>query len=236
MAKFKNFNFMINFRTIKNRACEVSQLIYLNETSNLINENIEGKEGKVRKFSENLIEKIVQGILKCIAYYSGVEICSKRGDEDEFVCKQNGKYAKYKVDRHNYVNGVLNTVIENKSNLDSAYLVRAFSDFVGISYSLAQSGLNPSKVKAAIVAGVQSIKNDSYSVKKNINYDRHPDSKMEVETFYLFKGKRSLKNPLYNGDYTINENGIDELIDYLMSGIVPKFTEEEMNNMKPFEL
>ena len=225
---------MNNFRKLKNEAIELVDKMYHEETQKMSSICVTGNEGKFRKFSELLIEDMVQCILSAVSYYTGVDIVSKKGNENTFPVSYYRNIAYYKLDRHNYVDGNLTMLIENKSNLDSAYFKRALADINGIIRHFQDNGIQLNGVKAAIVCGVKSLSDDTYTVEKQVHYGRKNNKLIPVETFYLFKGKRNQKVPIYEGESIINRKGVEDFIDYVISTIKPKYTEEEMNEMEPF--
>ena len=193
------------------------------------------EEGKMRKLSETFIEDLFQTALSRISKETGINIESRVGSTDCFERRivDAGEVLedkKIQVDRHNYINGRLVFVTENKSNLDLCYTKRALFDFIDIGNAIHESGKDPRKIKYIIFSGQTAI--EDKAKKFSIADFKQKTSRMystfleklfgkahglEAEIFFVINGKRASTKPVYKTNPGLNENEIERFVKYTLS-------------------
>ena len=193
-------------------------------------------EGQRRKQSGDFVEDLLQVALGKISEETGITIESRVGTTDFFkrkITTETGEELsdeKIQVDRHNYINQNLFSVIENKSNLDACYCKRALSDFVDIADSIYENGGDPRLIKYIIFSGQKALDETKrkflledfkkkttkyYSSKEEIeNGNAHG---LPCETFFIINGRRQSTKPVYKTNPGLNESEIKRFVRYIMS-------------------
>lgn len=163
--------------------------------------------GANRKYSGETVESCIDVILDMFReLYPSLDI-EVRGDSDKIkVLGKNGvAFTEESVDRHIYINGNLELIIECKTYLDKCYLQRAADDF-----RLIRRGVeNP--IEGWIVSLENAVSDMAY------NFFMFQDEDIYIdECFFLSDGKRTSNKPIYknrNYETRLNIDKIHALIE-----------------------
>jgi hypothetical protein len=163
--------------------------------------------GQHRAYSGKTTELFVDNIITLFkGRYPTLDI-EVRDDRDKIkVMGKDGKtYTQESVDRHVYINGKLELIIECKTYLDKCYLQRATDDA-----RLVRKGV-PHPIQAWVISLENALSDMAY------NFFMYQDDEIYVnECFFLTHGKRSSAAPLYkNNNYQsrLNKEKIQKLIE-----------------------
>lgn len=163
--------------------------------------------GQHRTYSGQTTELFVDNVINLFkSYYPSLNI-EVRGDEDKIkVMGKDGKtYTQESVDRHVYINGKLELIIECKTYLDKCYLQRATDDA-----RLIRKGV-PNSIQAWVISLENALSDMAY------NFFMYQDDEIYInECFFLTDGKRKSTAPLYrNNNYQprLNKEKIQKLIE-----------------------
>ena len=163
--------------------------------------------GENRKYSGETVESCIDIIVNMFKeLYPSLNI-ELRGDSDKIkIFGKNGTdYTEESVDKHIYINGNLELIIECKTYLDKCYLQRAADDF-----RLIRKGVDH-PIQSWVVSLENAISDMAY------NFFMFQDDDIYVnECFFLSDGKRASARPIYrNGNYKtrLNINKIETFIE-----------------------
>ena len=158
--------------------------------------------GENRKYSGETVEFCIDVIIDMFREkYPSLNI-EVRGDSDKIkVFGKNGiAFTEESVDRHIYINGNLELIIECKTYLDKCYLQRAADDF-----RLIRKGVNH-PIEGWVVSLENGISDTAY------NFFMFQDDDIYVnECFFLSDGKRASSKPIYKNKNYENRLNIDKI-------------------------
>ena len=158
--------------------------------------------GENRKYSGETVETCINFIVDMFReLYPTLDI-EVRGASDKIkVFGKNGvAFTEESVDKHIYVNGNLELIIECKTYLDKCYLQRAVDDC-----RLIRKGVDH-PIQAWVVSLENAISDMAY------NFFMFQDDDIYVnECFFLSDGKRASKHPIYKNDNYQTRLNIDKI-------------------------
>lgn len=158
--------------------------------------------GENRKYSGETVETCINLIVDMFReLYPTLDI-EVRGASDKIkVFGKNGvAFTEESVDKHIYINGNLELIIECKTYLDKCYLQRAADDC-----RLIRKGVNHS-IQAWIVSLENALSDMAY------NFFMFQDDDIYVnECFFLSDGKRASSRPIYKNDNYQTRLNIDKI-------------------------
>lgn len=160
--------------------------------------------GQNRKYSGETVEMVINKVIDRFKEKYPMLKIEIRGDDDKIKVK--GKdgvsFTEESVDKHIYINGNLELIIECKTYLDKCYLQRASDDF-----RLIKKG-----VKRPLEAWIVSLENAVSDMA--YNFFMYQDDNIYVnKCFFLSNGKRSSAKPIYkNYETRLNIDNIREMI------------------------
>ena len=185
--------------TITNTAYEFlkNRLKFQNES------NMTG--GEHRAYSGKTTEIFVDAVINMFKeQYPNLNI-EVRNDSDKIkiIGKDGVTFTEESVDRHIYINGKLELIIECKTYLDKCYLQRATDDC-----RLIRRGIDH-PIQAWVVSLENGISDMAY------NFFMFQDDEIYVDKcFFLSDGKRCSSRPIYrNYETRLNKDKIEILID-----------------------
>lgn len=163
--------------------------------------------GENRKYSGETVESCIDVIIDMFSELYPTLNIELRGDSDKIKVfgKDGIAFIEESVDKHIYVNGSLELIIECKTYLDKCYLQRAADDF-----RLIRKG-----VDHPIQAWIVSLENALSDIAYNFFMFQEDDIYVN-ECFFLSDGKRATNRPIYkNNNYEnrLNINKIQTLIE-----------------------
>ena len=149
--------------------------------------------GENRKYSGETIESCIDVIVDLFHKRYPTLNIEVRGDSDKIKVfgKDGVTYTEESVDKHIYINGNLELIIECKTYLDKCYLQRAADDF-----RLIRKGTDHS-IQTWVVSLENAISDIAY------NFFMFQNDNIDVnECFFLSSGKRASNRPIYkNNNY-----------------------------------
>lgn len=158
--------------------------------------------GENRKYSGETVESCINLIVNIFRDLYPTLNIEVRGDSDKIkVFGKNGvAFTEESVDKHIYINGNLELIIECKTYLDKCYLQRAADDC-----RLIKKGVNH-PIQAWIVSLENGISDMAY------NFFMFEDDNIYVnKCFFLADGKRSSSRPIYKNNNYLSRLNIDKV-------------------------
>ena len=158
--------------------------------------------GENRAYSGATVELCIDTIMdmfKTLYPTLGIEV---KGDSDKITVlgKDGEAYTEESVDRHIYINGKLELIIECKTYLDKCYLQRAADDF-----RLIRKGTGH-PIQAWVVSLENAISDMAY------NFFMYQDDETYInECFFLSDGKRASSRPIYRNRNYENRLNIEKI-------------------------
>ena len=158
--------------------------------------------GENRKYSGETVETCINLIVDMFRELYPMLNIEVRGASDKIkVFGKNGvAFTEESVDKHIYINGNLELIIECKTYLDKCYLQRAVDDC-----RLIRKGVGH-PIQAWIVSLENAISDMAY------NFFMFQDDDIYVnECFFLSDGKRASSRPIYKNDNYQTRLNIDKI-------------------------
>lgn len=161
--------------------------------------------GQNRAYSGDTVELTVENIINMFKERYPTLIIEIRGDNDKIkiMGKDGESFTEESVDKHIYINGKLELIIECKTYLDKCYLQRACDDF-----RLIKKGINY-PIEAWVISLENGISNIAY------NFFMYQDDDIYTnECFFLSDEKRNSAKPIYkNYETRLNIDKIKIMIE-----------------------
>lgn len=161
--------------------------------------------GQNRTYSGDTVELTVENIINMFKERYPTLTIEIRGDNDKIkiMGKDGESFTEESVDKHIYINGKLELIIECKTYLDKCYLQRACDDF-----RLIKKGID-----YPIEAWVISLENGISDIAYNF-FMYQDDDIYTNECFFLSDGKRNSAKPIYkNYETRLNIDKIKIMIE-----------------------
>lgn len=160
--------------------------------------------GEHRAYSGKTTETFVDEVIEMFkTKYPNLNIEVKNDtDKIKIIGRDGVTFTEESVDRHIYINGKLELIIECKTYLDKCYLQRATDDC-----RLIRRGINH-PIQAWVISLENGISDMAY------NFFMFQDDEIYVnECFFLSDGKRCSSRPIYrNYETRLNREKIENLI------------------------
>ena len=158
--------------------------------------------GENREYSGETVESCINVIIDLFKKrYPNLNI-EVRGDSDKIKVfgKNKVAFTEESVDKHIYINGNLELIIECKTYLDKCYLQRAADDF-----RLIRKGVNH-PIQAWVISLENAISDMAY------NFFMFEDDEVYIDNcFFLSDGKRASGRPIYKNNNYQNRLNIDKI-------------------------
>lgn len=158
--------------------------------------------GQNRKYSGETVETCINIIVDMFReLYPDLDV-EVRGASDKIRVfgKDGVTFTEESVDRHIYINGNLELIVECKTYLDKCYLQRAADDF-----RLIRKGVDH-PIQAWVVSLENAISDMAY------NFFVFQDDDIDVnECFFLSDGKRASSRPIYKNQNYETRLNIDKI-------------------------
>ena len=115
------------------------------------------------------------------------------------------------VDRHILKDGSRYAFVEAKTYLDKPYLEWAVSDFLEIKRALDMNGEPTKELKFLVFAGQNALADNALKVQRARFWAESssiPSERIDMQVFFIVKGKRASNRPLYSHKFDLDYNEI----------------------------